>query len=250
MLSRINAKIASTDGIISFYQTSNERLDNFMTLLEGIRDSKNAERKNALSSYLEKKRECSVQNSGIGKAGNDCEAMTGLSRDMTRQLNDQAISTANAEEYFKWASGRKSAFIESLRTQKEELMKQRQLIQAKLGRVDPLVGGVLNMDSLAVASIIDSHKDDQWMQFEFDTEDYRRDTHFKSTTKSIELSVGVGIPLFNIGYSHTDSKTNESYQENVAQASLKAKGKLLRVFIKRPWFKAELFDDRNLIFVS
>ena len=250
MLSKINTQIQTIDGTIHFYQTTNEKFDEYARNLEERKDSQAQQKSNTLSSYLQKELECTVQNMGVNATENSCEDMTVLSQNLTSALNDESESRASVGEYT-WSPTNKEAYIRSLMEQKDNLQRQRELVQASLGKVDPLVGGILNMDSLAVASLIDSHKDDQWMHFEFDSEDYRNNEDYRSTHQHIDSSRSTGWPGF-WGTTRTFQHTQDtsSYQSSLAKASLKVKGKFLRVFIKRPWFKPEFFDDRNLNFVS
>ena len=178
-----------------------------------------------------------------------CDTMTSESQDLTSALKNESNSMANLGEHY-WSPANKEKYINSLTEHKEELVRQRELIHAQLGKVDPLVGGILNMDSLAVASLIDSHKDDQWMKFQFDSESEENNigTSHQSFYSGSGLCIGIGSCIAY--FSSSRSSTSKSYQNDLAQASLKVKGKLLRVYIKRPWFKPEFFDDRKLSFVS
>ena len=248
MLSRIETKIATLDGIIFFYQTSNTTLDGWGKSLQNRKDEQSTKRNNALSSYLGKELECTIESMGVNTTGGkSCASMSKLSQDLTSYLANEADATANVGDYV-WSN--KGEYVKSLKAEKEELETQKQLVKASLGKVDPLIGGVLNSDPIVIASIIDSKKEDQWMQFAFDSEDFKQDTSYKSSHTSISASARAGGWFWSAGYSYSRSKSKTSFQDAMSQSTLKAKGKLLRIHIKRPWFKPEVFDDRNLNFVS
>ena len=249
MLSKLNTQITTIDSMIHFYTRENHEFDGYAAELERKKKSQAQKRRSTLFDYLQRELECTVWNMGVKTADNNdsCETMIALSQNMTSALTNEAESIANLGDYI-WSPVNKAAYVKSLKKQKRKLVTQRQHIQANLGRVDPLVGGILNMDSLVVAGLIDSHKDDQWMQLEFDSEEYRNNQEYKRSHTTIESSKGQSF--FGVKKMTKHTRDTESYQASLAKASLKVKAKLLRVFIKRPWFKPEFFDDRNLNFVS
>ena len=92
---------------------------------------------------------------------------------------------------------------------------------------------------------------DQWMKFSYNSET----THVRTTeTKfGINLSVGAKLEVPNVASGTGSLNTGFEFAElrkAFSNAKLQASGKLLRVFIKRPWFKPSLFDNPILNFVS
>lgn len=248
ILSKIKTKIATLESIITFYQTNNAKLNGWGKKLEDRKTAQSTRRNNTLTSYLDKELECTVHTMGVDTGTQDsCEAMSRLSQNVTSYLSNEADATASVGDYT-WAN--KAEYVKSLKAEKEELEKQERLVQATLGKVNPLIGGILNSDPITIASIIDSHKDDKWLQFQFDSEEFKQDTSYSSSHTSIAASARVGGWFFSAGYSYSHSRSRSTFQDAMSKATLKAKGKLLRVHIKRPWFKPEIFDDRNLDFVS
>ena len=193
--------------------------------------------------------ECTVNNMGIPNADKPCDQLTLLSQNLTDYLAREADAIASVGDY-NWASGNKATYIESLEAEKRELERKRGLVLGALGRIDPLVGSILNSDPVVIAGIIDSHKEDSWLEFAFNSEDYKSDTSYSSKYSSFSASASYNGWFARGGYSYSSSRSQSTYQSDMAKSSLKAKGKLLRVHIKRPWFKPEVFDDRNLVFVS
>ena len=248
-LSDINTKIESIDKQISFYKTNNPKLDRLKELLESKPDTQATKSKNALREYLDDSLECTAATMGVDEGANSCADVTAMSQNLTKALKREADSRSNVGE-FTWSPANKAAHINSLIKLKEDLEQKRQLIHAELGKIDPLVGGVLNMDSLAVASLVDSHKDDQWMSFEFDSSSYEKNSDYTNKHSSMSTQSGVNFGFISGSWGHSHSGQQTESQQEIAKASLKVKAKLLRVFIKRPWFKPEFFDDRNLNFVS
>ena len=119
-----------------------------------------------------------------------------------------------------------------------------------LGEMDPLTGGILDADQLAIANLSDTYKNDNWLQFSFDSNSMDERTEESSSYQLTTVSGGVHFLFFHISGSHTHSKQTSHFEQQLAQSKMKAKGKLLRVNIKRPWFKPEIFEDPTLNFVS
>ena len=94
----------------------------------------------------------------------------------------------------------------------------------------------------------------QWMKFYYNSET----THVKSSEITAGISTTLsgsasfeleGIPL-RVDASEKFGLEFARLQKSFSNANLKASGELLRVFIKRPWFKPSLFDNPMLKFVS
>ena len=250
LLGKIKTKIAYVNGEIDFYSTKKPKLDEYGRRLESLRDAQSKRRSGAVTDFIERELECTVQNMGVDTgAADSCEAFMMSSNNLTTALRSEADSIANVGDY-NWASNNKAVYIESLKSKRTELENQQQLVLAALGKVDPLVGSIVNSNPDVIEAIIDSRKEDKWLQFEFNSEEEESKKTEKSSSKSSRFSVGYSGWFVSGSYSSQSSESKYELSDTMSKASLKAKGKLLRVFIKRPWFKPEVFDDRNLDFVS
>ena len=249
LLGRIDSKIETITAIITFYRRGNPKLDGYGNQLTNRRQNQTSIRNAALDEFLQKELECTVRSMGIQGNDNPCGEMVVASQKFTNSSGNTADSIANVGDY-NWASGNKATYIASLENEKRDLERKRGLLLGALGKIDPLVGSILNLDPVVVAGIIDARKEDSWLEFQFNSEDFKSSSDYKSSYKSTSASVRWGGWFARGGYSYTRSRSQQTYQTHMAQSSLKAQGKLLRVHIKRPWFKPEVFDDRNLAFVS
>ena len=250
ILGRINGKIDTIDSIIAFYKGSNPTLSGYETQLNNRRTNQTSLRNTALNNFLQKELECTVRSMGINQGTEtSCDDMATASQRLSDSSASEADAIASIGDY-NWATGNKATYIESLLTEKRDLERKRGLVLGALGKIDPLVGSILNSDPVVIAGIIDAHKEDSWLEFAYNSEDYRSTSNYKSSYKSFSARARWGGWFASAGYSYSSSSRRTNYQTSMAQSSLKAKGKLLRVHIKRPWFKPEVFDDRNLKFVS
>lgn len=250
ILGRINGKIETIDSVIAFYKSNNPTLDGYETQLNNRRTNQTSIRNTALNTYLQKELECTVRSMGINQGNdNSCGEMVVASHKLSNSSANEADAIASVGDY-NWATGNKATYIESLLAEKRDLERKRGLVLGALGKIDPLVGSILNSDPVVIAGIIDAHKEDSWLEFQYNSEDYKSSSSYKTSYKSFSARARWGGWFASAGYSYSSSSRRTNYQTSMAQSSLKAKGKLLRVHVKRPWFKPEVFDDRNLVFVS
>ena len=93
--------------------------------------------------------------------------------------------------------------------------------------------------------------DSQWLKFDYSSDSTHIDT--EQETSSLAVAAGITADLGlkgNIGLAGHYGKGTSEMKNAFNSANLQASGELLRVFIKRPWFKPSLFDNPILNFVS
>ena len=92
--------------------------------------------------------------------------------------------------------------------------------------------------------------DSEWMQFEYDYDSTHINTSQDKSTLGVSAGLGVGVKGASLEASGYYGKGTADLMQAVNSASLKASGELLRVTIKRPWFRPSLFENSVLYFVS
>ena len=185
---------------------------------------------------------------GIATSGDSCATLSNSSNSLTKALDGSADSIANKGDY-KWTQ--KEAHIEQLNNSRAELERLRQIVQGSVGGIDPFGGSLTQSDPDLIETVIDSQRENQWLSFEFDSEEYQSQKTYNTYSRSARVSGGAKLFWVNIGRGSVNGGIyGTDLQKEMSKATLKAKGKLLRVHIKRPWFKPSVFDDRNLEFVS
>ena len=103
----------------------------------------------------------------------------------------------------------------------------------------------------SILSETEQNLDNNWMQFEYDSDSNHLNTDQDTTSKSIAAGIGVGAPGISGFDAHASyGKGTTDLDQALNSASLKVSGSVLRVVIKRPWFKPSLFEDPSLSFVS
>ena len=250
MLGRVNAKINVIDQIISFYNApSHENLDDYYDNLNASFANKQQSTSVDVQNYLTAQLKCMGDSMTHSKNANEtCPDYETKSQDLLQTFTAEAAAMADRDDYM-LNPRNKGDYVNYLNSQKTELNGQRERLFAMLGEMDPLMGGILDADQLAIANLSDTYKDDNWLQFSFDSQSDYEHSESSSSHESISASGGVHFLFFHIGGSYTHTKDKSHYEQQLARSGMKAKGKLLRVNIKRPWFKPEIFEDSTLNFV-
>ena len=238
-------------GTIAFYNRDIPLFDNYTRLLTNRQSTQASAKDQTLAQFLRKELDCTVQRMGVTQPGNgnSCQEMTDLSQKLASLSANEANTIANTGN-FNLGNGSKRAYIDSLWAKIKELEGKKQKVEDALVDVDPLVGGILNADPITIANIRDAHADENWLEFQFNSDEYKRSSTYSSKYSQFSSRSRVGGWFFSAGHSYSRSTSQRSYESDMSQSSMNVKGKLLRVHIKRPWFKPEVFDDRNLVFVS
>ena len=248
MLGKVNAKMNVIDQMIDFYQTDNSSLNTYNDQLNSTFASKQGEIQSKVNDHLQKQLKCMYDSMAKSDNATKCIEYEDATRALLQTLSDEAFAKADRDEYL-WNIRNRDSYIQYLKGQRDELIVQHDKLYTMLGEMDPFMGGILDADQLAIANLSDTYKDDNWLEFSFDsTEDYGN-TDQSSSSESISASGGVHILFFHIGASYTHNKETSHFDQQLASSQIKAKGKLLRVNIKRPWFKPEVFEDPQLSFV-
>ena len=247
MLGKVNAKMNVIDQMIDFYQADNSILNGYYDQLNSTFANFQGGIQGKVHDYLQAQLKC-MHDSMASSEAQKCHDYDTATEALLQTLSEEAFAKADRDEYL-WNTRNKDSYIQYLKGQRDELTVQHDKLYAMLGEMDPFMGGILDADQLAIANLSDTYRDENWLEFSFDsTEDYAN-TDQSSSYESISASGGIHILFFHIGGSYTHTKQTSHFDQQLASSQMKAKGKLLRVNIKRPWFKTEIFEDPQLNFV-
>ena len=92
--------------------------------------------------------------------------------------------------------------------------------------------------------------DSQWLKFDYSSDSTHIDTEQDTSSVAVGAGVSANFGKGSIGLSGHYGKGTSEMKNAFNSANLQASGELLRVFVKRPWFKPSLFDNPILNFVS
>ncbi len=239
MSGKLRAKISTIEVMMNTTHSDDSNVDSLKKNLANIQ----VENKHNITDYLNQELQCLNDQSGKGKVCTDYDKSR---EDVINGLIKEAESFAT----YQHANLDSSSYLNSLQKQKEKLQSQLQSIEALLGEVTPYLGGLLDATPLEVASLQDTYRDREWMQFEFDSKQFEEQKDSHTTAESVTAQMSFHILFFHGGGSYTHSKQTAYNSDQLAQSNMRVKGEMLRVNIKRPWFKPELFDNPEIDYVS
>ena len=197
--------------------------------------------------YLNAQLECMYQS--MVNDNVKCDRYENKSADLLKKVSATAAAMANRDDYILNPSTKKD-YLQYLKNERDRLTEEQNKILDTLEKTNPIIGSILSADQLTIANLSDSYKDDNWLEFSFDSEHDYQQTKKSSSHELVNKSWGLNFWFISIGIGSSTSQTDTTkYQQEMSNAKLKAKGKLLRVNIKRPWFKPEVFEDPTLNYV-
>ena len=248
MLGKLQSRLDAIESMIDYVNKipPNGDVATYVTTLNTNFTNAKEAAKLKLQAFLGKMYECMTDKTGNGT---NCKDYEKDKVDAITSLTAEADSYVLAESigFLTKADG---TYIQSLQQEASRLREESSKIYSLLGEASPYLGGILDSSPLAIANLTDEYKDDQWLQFEFNSADsYHRSDDDKESV-SIANSFGGGFFFFGGHSSYSSQTDTHTHEEKLALSNLKAKGELLRVNIKRPWFKPEVFDDPGLTYVS
>ena len=136
--------------------------------------------------------------------------------------------------------------IQSIEREIDEINEQLKDSQAYLGEVvDSKEFSALNKLGNETAQDLDS----EWLQFEYDYDSSHIKTDQDTSSLNIAAGFSAGEPGASLAASGYYGKSTADLKQALNSASLKASGELLRVTIKRPWFRPSLFENPAFYFV-
>ena len=242
MSGKVRAKIGAIDAMMNATRSSNTNVNNLKTSYSNLQ----MESKRNITTYLQEELQCVADSTGRGR---NCVSYDTSRDDIIQGLAEEAEMFATYQHvnyYYQFYD----SYIKSLQNEKNKLETQLQSIESLLGEATPYLGGLLDATPLEVASLQDTYRDREWLQFEFDSSQFEEQKDAESTSESITADMGFHILFFHVGGSYSYNKDTTYNSDQLAQSRMRVKGEMLRVNIKRPWFKPELFDNPELDYVS
>ena len=264
--SLVESEISTLTTMTAFSSSSQNEAQKTLDALNGSVAAASAEQKNKTEEAMKARHECLQSNAqqSPSNASKSTSAPVSDSCSKLRSTMESAVdSTFNQAQVtsqyqsatFILNSNQKfnsflSARVSSL---KQELVE----LNSELERTEPYLGPIADsrdfQDLHKVLNATDQNLDDEWLQFEYDSDSSHAST--SQETSSVNVAVGLSVSTetpggpsaggsVNVGVSHTDLK------QSIKSTSVHVSGELLRVTIKRPWFKPSIFEDTSLSFVS
>ena len=258
--SMVESEIDTLKTMISFSSVNKDKakatldvLNRTVAAATNIRDNKTREAIEARQDCL---RQQSAENTTTpgGTKQDPCSKL----KDATEDAVDAAFTQAQANSQYQTAAftlQSNEQFNSFLGSRVSSLEKELTEIESELQSTEPYLGPIAqshefeNLNKLLNET--EQNLDDEWTQFEYDSDSTHVNTSQESKSVNVAVGISVGIPDgFGLGIGANYGKTDVDMKQAISNADLKVAGEVLRVNIKRPWFKPSIFDDSTLFFVS
>ncbi len=212
-------------------------------------DNKTQEAGEALNSCLQSQ---SSNNTGSSQSG--CQHYRQAKNDAVTASFQQAQIKSEYESAQFLLNG-KGQFNSFLQARIDTLERELNDLNATLSSSEVHLGGLAdsrefqNLNSLLNET--EQNLDDNWMQFEYDSDSSHINSEQETSSLNVGVGIGVGVPgIESLDVGGNYGKGTADLKQALNSASMKVSGSILRVVIKRPWFKPSLFSDPSLSFVS
>ena len=239
MSGKIQSKISAIDAMIAATDQKGVVSNNVKTDYNTKQQLANAK----VSDYMRERFDC-LKNESNCQLLNDNNSTNSAIEAMINEAD--AYSLYQSVMYF----DNPNSFKKQLQKEKGDLQAQMDVIRGYLTSSSPYLGAIINPSPLAVANLTDAYRDDQWLQFDYDYDSYSKTTDRERTTEEVRAHASFHFLFFSAGGDYSSNKETEDFNQKLSKASIRVKGELLRVNIKRPWFKPEIFDYPDLTYVS
>ena len=248
MYGKLQSKLSAIDAMSAALDPeSSNTTSNVTEIVKNLQDLYKSAEKN-VNKNITALMESQIQCLNNPHSGTNCDNYDHVRSDTIVALAKQAddFSTYQYASYFK--SPQK--FLAHLQREKASLEAEIERVNSLLDLSSPYLGGFLDDSNLAVANLSLAMRDRQWLQFDYDSSSLSGETNRQHTSHSHSNSFGGHVLFFHASGSYSSTKNTEDYNQKLAKSNLRAKGEMLRVNIKRPWFKPELFDIPDITYVS
>ena len=266
--SMLQSELDSLNTMVAFnMNTRNEdQANRTLQALENKLNSTSQERDNKTRAAASSMAECMSSNANLSSSVNTSSPQTGPVQSTPecnkfQQANSDAVTAtfnqAQVRSEYESAAfllNTKGQFNDFLSSRANSLQREIASIDVELNASKPYLGGVADSkefrDLNRLLNNTEQNLDDAWTAFEYNSDSSH--VHSDQETKSTKFSAGfgVGAPGFGIQVAVNHGKGTADLKQALNSANLKVSGELLRVVIKRPWFKPSIFQDPSLSFVS
>ena len=251
MLGKLQSRLDAVESSINFVNniqsdsdsaSIRQHLENLKNNLNGIK----GDAKDNVKDYIRSMYQCMTDETGVGE---QCKALKNSINSTLASLVDEANAFASLET-FSYLIQANSGYINSLTSEANRLKNEISRINSLLGEASSYLGGLTEAAPLAIANLTDEYKDDQWLQFDFSSTSANTEQDDSHEYSKAYGGGGFHFFFFGGGSSSNSESEKKTHAYKLAKADIAVKGELLRVNIKRPWFKPQVFDDPGLNFVS
>lgn len=257
--SMLESELSALTSMQTFNDHNKQKANQTLNALDDRLNRTTEQRENKTSTASTAMMNCMSQNAQNSSTTSTKESENPCNK--FKQANEDAVTAtfqqAQAKSEYESAAfllNTKGQFNDFLNARAEGLRQTIASIDADLQGSKPYLGGVADSkefnDLNSILNETEQNLDDAWTAFEYESDS----SHINSEqdTKSLSVAAGLGVSYggFGLQASANYAKGTTDLKQALNSANLKVSGELLRVVIKRPWFKPSMFLDPSLSFVS
>lgn len=256
--SMLQSEVDTLDATLRFTSEGKDKAEQATNAMERTVNYTSERRDNATKAAVNARNDCmskraSNQSTSTSGENNPCTK----AKEEANSAVDATFQNAQASsEYFSASFLLKSnaKFQGFMNSRKSALKRQITEINNQLDNLKPgqvYLGEIAESSDLkAISEQGEQNLDDQWLKFDYNSDSTHIDTVQDTSSFSVSAGVSANFGVGSIGLSGYYGKATSEMKSALNSANLQASGELLRVFIKRPWFKPSLFENPILNFVS
>ena len=174
----------------------------------------------------------------------------------------EALSESSAAslrfETLEFQFGAKSQMKAQINIVLAKLKGERDQLERQLEESDPSSTSSLVEDVGTTEPLEPQEIQDNWAMFDFSSTKSSKEQSSTSVNTGMSFSFSTWLPLElvgspvsgSVGGGLSSSVGHQSFSEHVKSADVKVKAKLLKVKINRPWFRLDLFTNKEFKLVS
>ena len=266
----LQSELDSLKTMVAFNTRNEDQANRTLQALENKLNSTSQERDNKTKVASSSMAECMSSNAKQSASGNTSSPKLGPTQsnpecNKFKQANSDAVTAtfnqAQVRSEYESAAfllNTKGQFNDFLSSRANSLKREIASIDVELAESKPYLGGVADSkefrDLNSLLNDTEQNLDDAWTAFEYDSDSSHMDSDQETKSFSASLGFDVIIPAhfvpISIGAAVNFGLEMADLKQAFNSANLKVSGELLRVVIKRPWFKPSIFQDPSLSFVS
>ncbi len=247
--SLVESEISTLKTMISFANITKDEASNTLNALNETVAAATSEQKNKTKEAMKARQECIG-----GQKNNSCTKLKAA----TEEAVDASFTKAQVSSQYQSAAftlNSEKKFNTFLNTRILSLQQELLELESELSRTEPYLGPIADshdfQDLNKLLNETEQNLDDEWLQFEYDSDSSHINTSQESNSLNVAAGLSVGIPNgFGLGLGVNVGKSDTDLEQAISSANVKVSGEILRVTVKRPWFKPSIFEDSTLSFVS
>lgn len=261
--SMLQSELDALQSMVRFNQLNEAQANQTLRNLDSKLNQSTEARENKTAAAATSMMDCMSDNAQQSPPGGTSNSTAGQSDacNKFKQANADAVSSTFQQAQVKleyesaaFLLNTKGQFNDFLSMRADNLRRQILSIDADLNDSKPYLGGVADSREFqnlnSVLNETEQNLDDAWTAFEYDSDSSHIDTDQDTNSLNVAAGFGVGAPGFGVQASANYAKGTADLKQALNSANLKVSGELLRVVIKRPWFRPDIFTDPSLSFVS